>query len=321
MADNKGYTDTKEFICTGCGKTIMLTKFASQKTCKCDDCKANNIPINNEIVQQALGKNPPKERVKVETNGNDGATKDRPCIQCGKMATVSKFMSDKKVLCDECKGIDTNTSGQIPKLTVDLSKLDRSKIPPVEEYEVNQAVISNRRLREVKCPACGHEYMKPLSVIDWSQFGLIITYQCTECYLTMTISEQCNHLLKQFNPGLRFDYTGVQIEELGMSSKDHSRLANSVILLSEKLRENNIKLDNTQFPPYRWNNDKPVVTGFTIPEEDKWVHTISELANVLRSAPRTGSDVDDPEGTRNITISDTLAKELADKLENLLKEE
>ena len=41
MADDKGYKDTKEFTCTGCGKKIILTKFASQKTCKCDECKAN----------------------------------------------------------------------------------------------------------------------------------------------------------------------------------------------------------------------------------------------------------------------------------------
>ena len=51
MADDKGYKDTKEFTCTGCGKKIILTKFASQKTCKCDECKANNVPINPQIVE------------------------------------------------------------------------------------------------------------------------------------------------------------------------------------------------------------------------------------------------------------------------------
>ena len=48
MADDKGYKDTKTFICTGCGKEIVLTKFASQKTCKCDECKKNNVPIITE---------------------------------------------------------------------------------------------------------------------------------------------------------------------------------------------------------------------------------------------------------------------------------
>jgi hypothetical protein len=192
-------------------------------------------------------------------------------------------MSDKKVLCPKCRGVDdTKPNGSIPKLTVDPSKLDRSKILPLEEYEVNQAVIANKRLREIKCPACGHEYMKPLSVIDWSQFGLVITYQCTECYLTMTISEQCNRLLKQFNPGLRFDYTGSEIEELAISHKEHSRLANSVLLLMKKLEENNIELDRTQFPPYRWNNEKPVVTGFTIPEEDLLMHKLSGVIQSIK---------------------------------------
>ena len=42
--------------------TITLTKFASQKTCRCTECKENNIPVNPDIVSQALAKNPPKER-------------------------------------------------------------------------------------------------------------------------------------------------------------------------------------------------------------------------------------------------------------------
>ena len=60
MADDKGYKDTKEFTCTGCGKKIILTKFASQKTCKCDECKANNVPINPQIVEEALKNNGPR---------------------------------------------------------------------------------------------------------------------------------------------------------------------------------------------------------------------------------------------------------------------
>lgn len=318
MADDKGYKDTKDFICTGCGKTITLTKFASQKTCRCNDCKINNVPINQEIVAKALAKNPPKQRKVVEGISRDGKTKERPCIQCGAITTVSKFMSDAKVMCNKCKGVgDNNTGEPLPKLKINLSKLDRSKIPPIEEYEVNQAVIANKRLREVKCPACGHEYMKPLSVVDWSQFGLVISYQCSECLLTMTISEQTNRLLRQYNPGKRFDYTGEEIRELGLSNKEHSRLSNAVIILSDKLRENNIKLDEHEFPPYKWNNDKPVQTGFVIPDEDRWMHTISELVEVFRTATRVGDN--DTEGS--IMISHTLANKLADKLEKLLKEE
>jgi hypothetical protein len=136
----------------------------------------------------------------------------------------------------------------------------------------------------------------------------------------MTISEQCGRLLKQFDPGTRFDYTGTQIMELGMSYKDHSRLANSVLLLMKKLKEHNIKLDEQEFPPYRWNNEKPVPIGFIIPEEDKWVHIISELAKLLRTTPRTSVVYDNPNPDQ-VVISDTLANELANKLENLLKGE
>ena len=104
MADDKGYKDTKEFTCTGCGKKIILTKFASQKTCKCDECKANNVPINRQIVEEALKNNGPKVRQKSE-----GATKICNCINCGKPTEVSKFMSASKVLCDVWKGTAVDT--------------------------------------------------------------------------------------------------------------------------------------------------------------------------------------------------------------------
>lgn len=42
---------------------------------------------------------------------------------------------------------------------------------------------------------------------------------------------------------------------------------------------------------------------------------IEELIELLRSAPRCGADKDDPEGKRYIIISDTLATDLADRLE------
>jgi hypothetical protein len=88
----------------------------------------------------------------------------------------------------------------------------------------------------------------------------------------------------------------------------------------KKLKERNIKLDEQEFPPYRWNNEKPVPIGFIIPEEDKWVHIISELAKLLRTTPRTSVVYDNPNPDQ-VVISDTLANELANKLENLLKGE
>lgn len=280
--NDKGYKDTKEFICTGCGKTIVLTKFASQKTCKCTECKANNVPTNPDIVAEALAKNPPKERHKTVSTGN---TKDRPCIQCGKMVTVSKFMSDAKVLCNECKGVSSNDIqiGSKRELTVDMSKLDRSKIAPIQEYELNQAIIANRKLRYVKCPACGHEHMKPLTVMDWSIFGLILHYQCPKCKLHMVLSEQVRRLLRPYSPanGMTFDYTGAQMEELATTHVEHSRLANSVEILINKCKEHNIPLEGIETPPYMFENDKPVPIGYEIPPKDIWIKAVADTLKSL----------------------------------------
>lgn len=319
MADDKGYKDTKEFICTGCGKKIVLTKFASQKTCKCDECKENNIPVNPDIVAEALKQNPPKERKKAD----GGETKVLPCINCGKMTEVSKFMSAQKVLCDECKGTAPKSAGGT-KMQVDKSKLGEVKLAPIEEYEMNGGVIANRRLREVKCPACGHEYMKPLMIADWSQFGLIINYQCPECYTTMNLSEQCGRQLKLYSPSKRFDYTGTQVRELGISLKDSSRLANALCVLIETCEKNNINIDDVfkefsdTIPPYRFENDKPVPKGFVIPPEDEWISAVHRAYELLKNAKRIGNEEDNPEGSRYIQISDTLATQIADKLNKLL---
>lgn len=314
MEDDKGYKETKEFICTGCGKKIILTKFASQKTCKCDECKVNNIPTNPDIVAEALKINPPKERKKSDS----GATKTLPCVSCGKMTEVSKFMSAQKVLCDECKGTAPKSTGGI-KLQVDKSKLSGINLAPLEEYEANSGIIANKRLREVKCPACGHEHMKPLMVMDWSQFGLIINYQCQECYTTINLSEQVKRPIKVYSPGKQFDYTGRQVRELGISWADSSRLANALCVLIETCEQNNINIDEVfkefsdTVPPYRFENDKPVPKGFIIPPEDEWVSTIYQTKELLMNAERIDSEED-----KYIQISDTLANQLADKLNKLL---
>jgi hypothetical protein len=312
--DNKGYKDTKEFLCTGCGKKIILTKFASQKTCKCDECKANNIPINPDIVVQALQANPPKERKKSE----GGTTKILPCIKCGKDVEVSKFMSAQKVLCSECKGVPSGSLGGV-KLQIDKSKFKNMKIAPLEEYEMNGGMIANKRLREVRCPACGHEYMKPLKIIDWSQWGLIIHYQCQECYTTIELSEQCRRPMKIYNHGKRFDYTGREIKELSMNWKESSRLANALCILIEICEKNNINIDDIlkefsdTVPPYKFENDKPVPKGFVIPPEDEWIHIVHQAKELLLNPILVDNDVD------TITIDRTKSTEVADKLNKLLK--
>lgn len=319
---DKGYGDKKEFICTGCGKTILATKFASQKTIKCDECKEKNIPVNPDIVAKALAKNPPKERKKADTTPS-GATKIRPCIKCGKDTEVSKFMSDQKVLCNACKGVDTSkpVKGMTQRITVDISKLDKSKVLPIEEYEVNEVCIKNSRLRLVTCPACGHNHMKPNMVVDWSQFGLIISYQCPKCLTTMLLSEQADRVIKHHSPGIRFDYTGRQINEIGISGTEQSRYINIIRKLIKQLDENNIKIDDDEIIPFRWKNEKPVPIGYEVPSTDKLLDKIKHVIDALDNSKRLGEPIDMPEGSRYIQISHTLAKNLSDELKAVLKGE
>lgn len=309
MNKEESYKETRQFICTGCGKEITLTKFASQKTCKCDDCKRNDVPINPEIVAMALEKNPPKQRKVAQNNGN---TKDCPCIKCGNITTVSKFMSAQKVLCDECKGtssVGRLTRGTAPRLKPNMSMLDKSKMMDIKEYEMNDGVIENKRLREVPCPSCGHQYMKPLMIVDWSQFGMVIDYQCQNCYTKVTVSEQCRHQMKRYTAGKQFDYTGTQVTALGMHWRDSSRLANALCVLIEKCKENNIDIDeifkefSDSVPPYKDYNDMPVPKGFKVPYRDIWVHTVQSAIDYLGSV-----DTDE-------------SKSLANKLQVILKED
>jgi DNA-directed RNA polymerase subunit M/transcription elongation factor TFIIS len=307
MSNDKGYKDTKEFICTGCGKTIVLTKFASQKTCKCDECKANNVPTNPDIVAEALKTNPPKERKK----SSGGDTKTLPCVECGEMVEVSKFMSAQKVLCDKCKGTSASShvASSNARLHVDKSKLKNVKIPPLEEYEMNGGMIANKRLREVVCPACGHEHMKPLMIADWSQFGLIVHYQCPECLLLMNISEQCKHRMKIYRPSQQFDYTGRQVREIIIGHSEHTRMGNILNTLIKVCEEHDINIDEIfdkfgdTVPPYRFENEKPVPRGFVVPPEDKWISTVHQAKEFLNA--NMGDD--------------TTATQIADKLNDLLK--
>lgn len=159
-----------------------------------------------------------------------------------------------------------------------MTKLDRSRLLPIEEYEVNDTVIANKRLREVKCPGCGHEYMKPLSIVDWSTFGLVVQYQCTCCLLSMSISEQTNHLIRHYNPSRRFDYTGTEIRYIGTSSKEQTVLSNALRILIKLLDDNNINIDSeirSIVPPYKWKNEKPVEIGYVIPDDDLLISKIS----------------------------------------------
>ena len=312
--DDKGYKDTKEFICTGCGKTIVLTKFASQKTCRCDECKAKDVPINPDIVADALKKNPPKDRKK----SSGGETKIVQCVKCGQTISVSKFMSASKALCDECKGVASNGTPS-KKIQIDKSRLGLVKIAPIEEYDMNIGIIRNKSLREVSCPSCGHKYMRPLMVVDWSQFGLVVEYQCQKCYTVVNLSEQHKRPLKIHNPSERFDYTGTEIKDLGVSMKENSRLANALCKLIDICEKNEIAIDDAfnefscTLPPYRFENDKPVPKGFVIPPEDVWIKTVHDAYELLKNS-RDSIELDKDKYLEK-------SKDISDKLDKLLKGE
>lgn len=320
MGDDKGYKDTKEFTCTGCGKTIVLTKFASQKTCKCDECKKNGVPTNPDIVAEALAKNPPKERKK-SSGASTSRTKICKCIDCGVDVEVSKFMSAEKVRCDKCKGEQHSRSISMNCDEDEDEQINTGSIVrTLNKHHPNTSVIANSRLRKVKCPACGYEHMKVIRILDGSRFGLVISYQCPSCFIFATFSEQHRRMVYDYEiDGLvRFDYCGAKLESLCMKWLDSSRMANALSILIKTCRENNINIDDVvcnvedNVPPYASENVKPVPVGFTIPPRDIWIKTIDDIINTLE-APLGATEGE------YISIGVDDARLIVDKLKQLLK--
>lgn len=319
MAENNGYADQKEFTCVCCGCKVMLTKFASAKTAKCPKCKADKVPINSDIVAQVTAEKAGSNHSADTTTSDD--TKVCKCIKCGKDVVVTKFASASKVLCDECKGISHTDDGSIElkQLKIDMSKVDKATVPTLEDYHALPSLIANPRLRTAQCPAC-HTEMRILRVMDWSEFGLIISYQCPNCNLLVNVSEQCNMQIKMHSMGTIYDYSGKAIENL-MNSVDSTRLSTTIHRLIELLDDHNIPIDGIELPPYRFEEERPVPVGFEIPSVDRWCKTIEDAISMLDNAARIGDEVDDSEGTRHIQISNTLASKMAESLKQLFKED
>lgn len=312
---NKGYDDKKEFICTGCGKPVFATKFASAKTIKCDECKASGKQSDPNIVNNIT---PSKSR-SVPTGGE---TKELPCIHCGKITTVSKFMSANKVECEDCKGESTTNKSGIVNMNphIDLSKINRATMPSMEEYYIMPSIISNPRLRDVQCPACHTDHMKIIGIMDYSEFGLIIHYQCTNCYDIISVSEQSNRLIQPYKPGVIYDYSGNAILDM-VSPIQHTRMGTTIQKLMKLLEENNINVDGIELPAYKYKAERPVPIGHIVDINDQGIKSIYELIDVLEKSPRLGSLIDTPEGSRYIQISDTLAKRLASNIKVVIKED
>lgn len=302
---NKGYDDKKLFTCVCCGKEVLLTKFASAKTAKCPECKSAGRQINPDLVPTNTKK--PKSEI-------SGDTKTLPCTKCGTMVEVSKFMSAAKVLCDDCK----DDGGYMPaKLKIDVSKVNKDTMPSIEDYNIMPSNIANKRLRNVTCPACGEPHMRILQIMDWSSFGIIVHYQCNKCKLLVSVSEQCKFRCSTQKLGILYDYSGHAIEDL-MSCITSTRIHGTLDKLYGVIKEHNIEVEGIEPPPYIYEEDRPVPVGFVIPHGDEDIKTIEDMINILDKSSRCGDAVDMPEGARYITISDTLAKQMSDRLKKLL---
>jgi hypothetical protein len=183
------------------------------------------------------------------------------------------------------------------------------------------SLINNTRLRTIACPACGHEHMKILKVLDWSVFGLIIHYQCPKCKALMSMSEQAKDLIKVYDEGMIYDYSGEAIETVGLASITSSRMSTTIQKLMSVLKEYNIELEGEKLPPYMWDNKRPVPVGYRIPRDEWAIKSIDSAIQMLDNATRQGSLIDSPEGVRYITISDTLAKHMSSELKRLFMED
>lgn len=265
---NKGYDDKKEFTCVCCGKTVLLTKFASAKTAKCPECKSAGKQVNPDLVPTSTSK-----AVKSAISGN---TKTLPCVKCGTMVEVSKFMSAAKVLCNDCKGDNTTPT----QLKIDVSKINKDTMPAIEDYNILPSNIANKKLRSVTCPACGEPHMRILNILDYSSFGLVIHYQCNNCKLLLSVSEQCYFKCPTHKMGVTYDYSGHAIEDL-MDGIESTRIHGTIVRLYGLLKEHNISVEGIELPPYRYEEDKPVPVGFSIPPADMWVKTVDDSIQIM----------------------------------------
>lgn len=113
----------KEAKCIDCEKIILINKRASEKTCRCEECKINNN-INkykkyyqNSLIEltckncekKYLGKSNSKfcsrkcARAYATKFDNKQELKEAKCIDCGKIIFINKRASKKTCRCEECK--------------------------------------------------------------------------------------------------------------------------------------------------------------------------------------------------------------------------
>jgi DNA-directed RNA polymerase subunit RPC12/RpoP len=292
-------SDTKIVNCVTCGKEIEVTKFASPKTAKCENCKK----------AKAVAMHSAPAMVTPHTEDTDVVkdTKLLCCIVCGKEFEATKFASPKTAKCEECKGKIRHKS--TPKVNIDMTKLDRNYVPALKDYKPIPQLVNNSALRHVRCPACGYEYMKMLTVLDYSDRGLIIHYQCTSCMLYVALSEQPRGIVKYHEQGTVYDYSGEACKDL-ISPLNQSRMANQIDKLLELLESNNIKVEGIELPPYINAKDRPVPYGYRIPKGEVTIKAIDDaikIINKLGSAKQSKEVNDVVKSLQNLFITGEIA--------------
>lgn len=249
--------DTKICKCICCGTDVEVTKFASPLKTKCKSCKDSGEHENPQFITEIeveLQESASKKKSKTEVV--DGNKKLSKCIHCGKDVWITKFGSHAKTVCDDCGGShhtpksSTNTVDRA--FNIDLSKIDKSSLPSLDDLSVIPETIANKRLREVKCPACGHEYMRIIKITDGYR-GLVIHYQCDNCYTYSVVSEQSKHRIVSTNGIEVFNYRGDQIMEM-VSNMHDTQYKNVIEHLISILNDNNINIDGIHIPEYIYKN-------------------------------------------------------------------
>lgn len=303
----RGYDDHKIAKCICCGCDVEVTKFASEEKVKCTTCKDNGAPVNQQILDEIIANKKNKKSSKSAPSGN---TKIVKCEKCGADVEISKFASAVGVLCGNCRGV--GSTDDPTSVNIDLSKLDRNTIPKIEDYTIMPSIIKNERLQEVVCPACGHN-TKILGILDYSDNGLIIHYQCTHCKLLISVSEQCDHICNTYNQGQVFDYSGNMVRDM-VTALQHTRMGNALHRLIGFMQEHNIEINGIELPPYRTYESKPVPVGFYVSHEDGIIKMLDNVRTILSNAERTDTD-------GYIQIPNNIRDDIVNGITNLFKEE
>lgn len=244
--------DMKEFICTSCEKPVMATKFASQKKIQCEECKAKKLPVNQDIVNKILSSSDkavtkPKESVVI------GDKKPAKCTVCDADIMIGKFASPKTAVCENCGGSKSTSKIKLDTsdIKIDISKINRATLPNIDDMYVAPMMISNQKLRNVDCPACGSK-MNIVRLVDSSpDRGLIISYQCKndKCMFIMTGSEQTKFKLSPVKSHEVFNYRGELIKDLTSSIVD-TRIKNSFEYMYKLLVDNKVQIDGQYIPEF-----------------------------------------------------------------------